>query len=144
MNWSLRRASTLSLAVLITFLIGQNLSLTYRQGDILHEQVQLEKASKNERSDLLSTIKALETQIRTLGQDPVVTTPVGGSDNGVTYIPVPGPQGPEGKQGPSGKDGPRGAQGVKGDKGDKGDTTVVTVPVITLPPITIPDLKEKK
>jgi hypothetical protein len=46
-----------------------------------------------------------------------------GSENTLSFLPVPGPvgpQGPSGKDGKDGKEGPQGAEGKPGPKGDKG------------------------
>jgi hypothetical protein len=42
------------------------------------------------------------------------------SSQGLSFLPVPGPQGPQGLPGPKGNPGPQGEQGLKGDKGDPG------------------------
>ena len=42
------------------------------------------------------------------------------SSQGMTFLPLPGPQGPQGLPGPKGNTGPQGEQGLKGDKGDPG------------------------
>jgi len=42
-------------------------------------------------------------------------------DNGLSFLPVPGPVGPQGPAGRDGKDGSVGPQGLEGQKGQKGE-----------------------
>jgi len=42
------------------------------------------------------------------------------SNQAMSFVPVPGPQGEQGLPGPKGNTGPQGEQGLKGDKGDPG------------------------
>lgn len=41
-------------------------------------------------------------------------------ESSISYVAVPGPQGPQGIQGPKGEQGPQGIQGPQGQKGDPG------------------------
>lgn len=70
---------------------------------------------RDELSDQQAASEALETQIRSLGEEPVVQSSARATTPEVRYLPIPGRDGEDGDDGADGERGRAGRDGVDGE-----------------------------
>lgn len=77
-------------------------------------------AAQASREHLAQAVSTLEAQLVTLGEEPIVSTPGGGSPAPIQIVGPTGPRGTRGPVGPTGSEGPPGPAGPAGEDGTPG------------------------